>query len=72
MAKKTFENALAELEAITAELEEGNLSLEDSLKKFDQGIKLADFCNEKLEESQQKVDLLLRKNGTLSAVPFDK
>ncbi len=70
MAKKTFENALAKLETITSELEEGNLSLEASLKKFDEGIKLAEFCNRKLEESQKKVDLLLQKNNTLSTVPF--
>ncbi len=72
MAKKTFENALAKLELITSELEEGNLSLEDSLKKFDEGFKLAEFCNQKLEESQQKVDLLLQKNDTLTTVPFEK
>jgi exodeoxyribonuclease VII small subunit len=72
MAKKTFESALAKLESITSELEDGNLSLEVSLKKFDEGIKLAEFCNEKLEESQQKVDLLLQKNGTLTTVPFDR
>ena len=71
MAKKTFENALAKLETITSQLEEGNLSLEASLKKFDEGIKLAEFCNQKLEESQRKVDLLLHKDGALTTVPFD-
>ena len=48
MAKKTFEAALARLEQITEELEDGELSLENSLKKFDEGIKLAGFCNEQL------------------------
>ncbi|MEA3546715.1 MAG: exodeoxyribonuclease VII small subunit [Thermodesulfobacteriota bacterium] len=71
MAKKTFENALQILEDITRELEEGNLSLEESLKKFNEGVKLADFCNKKLEESQKKVDLLLKKNGSLTSVPFE-
>ena len=71
MAKKTFENALQTLEDITRELEEGNLSLEESLKKFNEGVKLADFCNKKLEESQIKVDLLLRKNDSLTSVPFE-
>ena len=71
MAKKTFENALQTLEDITRELEEGNLSLEESLKKFNEGVKLADFCNKKLEESQNKVDLLLKKNNSLTPVPFE-
>ena len=71
MAKKiSFEEALARLEDIARELEAGELSLEESLKKFDEGVKLAAFCNEKLEEAQQRVDLLLKKGGTLAAVPF--
>ncbi len=71
MAKKTtFEDALAKLEEIAVELEDGDLSLDAALKKFDEGVKMAAFCNEKLEEAQQKVDLLMKKGGTLSAVPF--
>jgi len=71
MARKiTFEEALAKLEEIARELEEGDLSLDESLKKFDEGVKLASFCNEKLEEAQQKVDLLVKKGAGLSAVPF--
>lgn len=71
MAKKTFESALTRLEQITDELENGELSLEASLKKFDEGIKLADFCNTKLSEARTKVDILLEKNGELDAQPFD-
>ncbi len=70
MARKTFEDALEKLESITHELEGGELSLEASLKKFDEGIKLADFCNNKLEESQRKVSLLMEKNGQLQETPF--
>ena len=70
MAKKSFEESLAKLEQITEELESGELSLEDSLKKFDEGIKLADYCNHKLQEAQQRVDLLLKKNGRIEPVPF--
>jgi exodeoxyribonuclease VII small subunit len=72
MAKKTFESALSRLEEITRELEEGDLSLENSLKKFDEGIKLADFCNEKLSEAKSKVELLLRKDGQLQSHPFNE
>jgi len=70
MGKKSFEESLARLEQITEELESGELTLEDSLKKFDEGIKLADFCQQKLLEAQQKVDLLLKKNGRLQEIPF--
>ncbi len=70
MAKKTFEEALERLETITRELEDGDISLEDSLKKFDEGVKLAEFCNKKLDDAQRKVDILLKKNGTLTAEPF--
>ena len=71
MAKKTFETALSRLEQITAELEDGEISLENSLKKFDEGIKLAGYCSEQLAEARAKVELLLGKNGMLEAVPFE-
>ena len=70
MAKRSFEESLEKLEEITEELESGNLSLEESLKRFDEGVKLADYCNQKLQEAQQKVNLLLKKNGRLQEVPF--
>ncbi|HCC55194.1 MAG TPA: exodeoxyribonuclease VII small subunit [Desulfobulbaceae bacterium] len=70
MSKKSFEEAMKSLEQITRVLEDGDLSLEKSLKKFDEGIRLAEFCNHKLEEAQQKVDLLLRKDDKLVSVPF--
>ena len=71
MAKKSFEESLAKLEEITAELESGELSLEDSLKRFDEGVKLAEFCNRKLDEAQKKVNILLKKGDELHAVPFE-
>ena len=71
MAKKTFEEALARLEEITKELGDGDLSLEKSLKKFDEGIKLAEFCNTQLTEAKAKVEILLEKNGKLEASPFE-
>lgn len=71
MAKKTFESALTRLEKITRELEDGELSLENSLKKFDEGIQLAGFCTEQLSEARARVELLIEKNGKLETVPFD-
>lgn len=72
MAKKTFESALAKLEKITEEMEAGDLPLETSLKKFDEGIQLVNFCNMKLEEAKSRVELLLNKDGNLETVPFDE
>lgn len=71
MAKKlTFEAALSKLEQITAELEQGDPSLEKSLKKFDEGVELVKFCNAKLEEAHKKVDLLTKQDDTLQTVDF--
>lgn len=70
MAKKTFETALSKLEQITEELENGDLSLEKSLEKFNEGMALVQFCSGKLDEAKTQVELLLKKNGTLEAVPF--
>jgi exodeoxyribonuclease VII small subunit len=72
MAQKTFEAAMARLEQITAELEDNEISLEKSLKKFDEGIKLAEFCNAQLAEARAKVEMLLEKDGRLQAVPFEE
>ena len=72
MAKKTFESALKRLEQITSELEEGEPSLDKSLKKFDEGIELVKFCNTKLEEARQRVDLLIKQNDTLASEDFDR
>ncbi|MBU0485591.1 MAG: exodeoxyribonuclease VII small subunit [Proteobacteria bacterium] len=72
MTKKSFEESLTRLEEITDALENGDLSLEDSLKKFDEGIKLAEFCNRKLDEAQKKVNILLKKDDELKAVPFEE
>jgi exodeoxyribonuclease VII small subunit len=70
MAKRTFENALTKLDQITTELEQGELGLDKSLQKFDEGVQLVKFCSEKLEEARCQVDLLLKKNDKLVAVPF--
>ncbi len=72
MAKRTFESSLAKLEQITEELENGELSLEKSLKIFDEGISLVEFCNKTLTEARAKVELLLDKDGALTTVPFEE
>jgi exodeoxyribonuclease VII small subunit len=71
MAEKKFEAALSRLEEIVAELESGELSLEQSLKLFEEGVKLARICNARLEEAERKVEILLKdKGGKMTSKPF--
>ena len=60
MAKQTFESAMKRLEAIVQELEDGDLSLDNALKRFEEGIKLSRFCSNKLDEAEKKVTILLK------------
>lgn len=53
-----FEDALSRLEMIVNDLEKGGLTLEESLKKFEEGIKLSDYCVKKLEEVEKKIEVL--------------
>ena len=69
-AKFQFEQSLAELEMLVEQMESGDLSLEDSLKAFEQGIKYTRECQEALTKAEQKVQLLLKKNGQTDAQPF--
>jgi exodeoxyribonuclease VII small subunit len=57
-AKLSFEDALSELEEIAVKLEDGDLGLDDSIKEFEKGIKLARICHEKLEEAERKIEIL--------------
>ena len=58
MATKTFEASMAELEEVVAKLETGDISLDDSLKLFEKGIKLAKSCQKKLDEAERRVKIL--------------
>ena len=73
MAEKKFEAALARLEEIVKELETGDLPLEQSLKLFEEGIKLSRLCNKRLEDAERRVEILLKnKNGAVTAQPFEE
>ena len=63
--------SLADLEALVAELEGGELSLEDAMKKFEQGIKLTRTCQNILKDAEQKVEILLENNGEDTLTSFD-
>tara|TARA_B100001964_G_scaffold242958_1_gene319390 strand:- start:1393 stop:1626 length:234 start_codon:yes stop_codon:yes gene_type:complete len=71
--KKTdinFEKALEELEGIVEKLESGDLSLENSLKSFEKGIKLARQCQEQLSKAELQVQKLIEENGELKTTPL--
>jgi exodeoxyribonuclease VII small subunit len=72
MTKLTFEKAMEQLEKIVASLETEALSLEQSLKKFEDGMKLSQYCSEKLEETEKKISLIMGiKDDDFEEVPFE-
>jgi len=72
-SKKTpdFEAALDELEKLVDKMEQGDLSLDDSLKYFERGIQLTRTCQQALKDAEQKVQILLEKNGSTELESFD-
>lgn len=73
MAKKSqprFEKALEELEQIVERMEAGEISLEESLKQFERGIRLTRTCQQALREAEQRVQQLVEENGETSLEPF--
>ena len=72
MATVKFEEALARLEAIVAELERGELPLEDSMRIFEEGIKLSKVCLKMLDDAERRVEILVKdKNGRKRTRPFE-
>ena len=70
-AAPDFEHSLAELQALVERLESGELSLEDSLTAFEQGIGLTRDCQAALAQAEQKVQILLERDGELQPAPFE-
>ena len=69
---KNFETALEDLEQVVEQLESGDLALEDSLAAFEKGVGLAKFCNQKLNDVEKKVELLIKdKEGKLQLKAFE-
>ena len=78
MAKKsnpedtpTFEDALGQLEKLVDSMEQGEMSLDDSLKAFEEGIKLTRKCQKSLDEAEQKVKILLENTPDAELEPFE-
>lgn len=65
-----FEQALEDLERLVTVMESGNMPLEESLKAFEQGVKLTRECQQALQEAEQKVSLLLQRGTDLETQPF--
>ncbi len=65
-----FEQALAELEALVERLERGELPLDQALKTFERGVELTRHCQASLKAAQQRVEILLKRNGQPEPEPF--
>ena len=75
MAKRSskapdFETALAELEALVEKMEQGELTLDESLQQFERGVQLTRSCQQALKAADQKVQILLEKDGQSALEPF--
>lgn len=75
MAKKkienmSFEEAVTELETIVEQLEQGELSLEESMTMFERGLNLSKLSQTKLQDAEQKIKILMDKNGQQALEPF--
>lgn len=70
MAKSSFEDNMNNLEKIVTELEKGDLNLDESISKFEDGIKLSKECNKILEEAEKRITILLEKDGKTEEEEF--
>jgi exodeoxyribonuclease VII small subunit len=73
MAEMRFEDALKKLEKIVEDLERGNLSLDEALKRYQEGIELSRLCNQRLENAKKKIEVLSKnKKGEFELKPLDE
>mgnify|MGYP000845026677 FL=1 len=70
MAKANFEDNMENLEKIVTELEKGDLNLDESISKFEEGIKISKQCNKILEDAEKKITILLEKDGEVKEENF--
>lgn len=67
----SFEEAFAQLEGIVRRLESGETKLEDSLRLFETGVRLARICTERLDAAEARIDVLLERDGEQAVEPFE-
>ncbi len=73
MAEMKFEEALKKLEKIVEDLEKGGLSLDEALKKYQEGIELSRLCSQRLQNAKKKIDVLVKnKKGEFELKPQDE
>ncbi|MDD2679185.1 MAG: exodeoxyribonuclease VII small subunit [Candidatus Omnitrophica bacterium] len=68
--KQSFEEDLKKLQKIVEELSAGKLTLGESLKKYEEGIRLAESCSKELEGAERKVEALMKKDGKYALEKF--
>ncbi len=66
----SFEKALGRLETIVEEMESGKLSLEDMMKRFEEGQSLVKICSSKLNQVERRIEILVKEGDTVIAEPF--
>ena len=69
--EKTFEEAVIELEKLVQTLEDGECTLDESMKMFEEGMALAKYCNEKLQNAEKRIVELVNENGKISEVEME-
>jgi len=68
----SFEEALKQLEAVVSRLESGETKLEESIRLFEEGMKLSGICQKRLDEADKKIEVLLRKPGGIAQETEDE
>ncbi len=72
MSKTSFEKDLKRLEDIVAKMEDGDIPLDESMKLFEEGVKLSRLCSERLDKAERKVEIITAdKNGNITAKSFE-
>ncbi len=66
-----FEEMMKQLEEIVDSMESGDMPLDDSLKKYEEGVRLLRLCRKRLDETKRKVEVIIKKGGKLSIEPFE-
>ena len=71
--EESFEHSLESLESIVSKLEEGDQPLEESLELFEEGVRLARLCQQRLEKAERRIEMLIKDSeGSPSLIPFSE
>ena len=70
MSTEKFEKSLEKLEGLVKKLESGELDLDQSLKAFEEGVRLSRVCEKKLNEAEKRIEVLLKNNNNFDTKPF--